>query len=266
MDLGTKLRQARLEKGLSQKALCGDAITRNMLSQIENGSANPSMATLRYLASRLELPLSYFLEEQVFLSPNRELMAKARAAQPQQVLAILEDYQAPDDCFDPERYLLEILACLRLAQQALESRPSYALTLLAQAEAAGKKTPYYTDALARQLCLLRYRADPARAGELEKALPSDSGELLLRAEAALQAGQPDRCLALLSAADPSPRQCLLMGQAHMSRQEYAEAIPHFQDAEAFFPRQVFPALERCYLQLENYKMAYHYADKGRKNL
>lgn len=43
MELGEKLRLARLEAGLSQRALCGDEITRNMLSRIENGAARPSM-------------------------------------------------------------------------------------------------------------------------------------------------------------------------------------------------------------------------------
>ena len=50
MDLGQKLRQARLEAGLSQRQLCGEEITRNMLSQIENGTARHSMDTLRFLA------------------------------------------------------------------------------------------------------------------------------------------------------------------------------------------------------------------------
>ena len=63
MELGQRLRQARLEAGLSQRQLCGEVITRNMLSQIENGSARPSMETLRYLASRLGKPISFFLEE-----------------------------------------------------------------------------------------------------------------------------------------------------------------------------------------------------------
>ena len=63
MTLGEKLRQARLSAGLSQRQLCGEQITRNMLSQIENGTANPSMATLQYLAQRLGKPIGYFLED-----------------------------------------------------------------------------------------------------------------------------------------------------------------------------------------------------------
>ncbi len=63
MELGKKILQARLEAGLSQRQLCGDAITRNMLSQIEHGTAKPSMKTLSYLAERLGKPISFFLED-----------------------------------------------------------------------------------------------------------------------------------------------------------------------------------------------------------
>ena len=78
MELGQKIRQARLEAGLSQRQLCGDEITRNMLSQIENGSASPSMSTLRFLAERLGKSVSYFLEEQAVTSANQQLMNDLR--------------------------------------------------------------------------------------------------------------------------------------------------------------------------------------------
>ena len=78
MELGEKLRLARLEAGLSQRALCGDEITRNMLSRIENGAARPSMKTLRFLAARLGKPVSYFLEEDTVCSPNQKSMTTAR--------------------------------------------------------------------------------------------------------------------------------------------------------------------------------------------
>ena len=57
MELGKRLKAARLEAGLSQRQLCGEVITRNMLSQIENGAARPSMDTLLYLADRLGKPM-----------------------------------------------------------------------------------------------------------------------------------------------------------------------------------------------------------------
>ena len=57
MCLGEKLRCARLEAGMTQRQLCGEMITRNMLSQIENGKATPSTKTLRYLAQMLGKPV-----------------------------------------------------------------------------------------------------------------------------------------------------------------------------------------------------------------
>ena len=88
MELAEKLKSARLEAGLSQRQLCGDVITRNMLSQIENGSAKPSMATLQYLAQRLGKSVSYFLEEQAVVSPNLDAMEKARHAYEQKAYAL----------------------------------------------------------------------------------------------------------------------------------------------------------------------------------
>ena len=110
MTLGEKIKQARLEAGLSQRQLCGEEVTRNMLSQIENGAAKPSMATLSYFAARLGKPVSYFLEEDAILSPNQEVMTRARTAvlegAGQTALKILEDYRQPDATFDAEFQLL----------------------------------------------------------------------------------------------------------------------------------------------------------------
>ena len=127
MDLSARLKQARLDAGLSQKALCGDRITRNMLSQIENGSARPSMDTLRYLAQQLGKPLSYFLEEEAVTSPNQALMEKVRTATPSDALVLLGSYKAPDPTFDPERWLVEALVCMALAEEAIaQGKSGYA--------------------------------------------------------------------------------------------------------------------------------------------
>ena len=108
MELGEKLRQARLDARLTQRQLCGDRITRNMLSQIENGLARPSMETLRYLAGQLKKPVSYFLEETAVVSANQEVMARARScfdlADYAGAAAALEDYQEPDPVYDREKH------------------------------------------------------------------------------------------------------------------------------------------------------------------
>lgn len=63
MTLGEKIRKARIENKMTQSALAGDQITRNMLSAIECGKATPSLDTVNYLASKLSLPTSYLLSE-----------------------------------------------------------------------------------------------------------------------------------------------------------------------------------------------------------
>lgn len=43
---------------MTQSEVVGDFITRNMLSQIESGTATPSVKTLEYLAETLDIPIS----------------------------------------------------------------------------------------------------------------------------------------------------------------------------------------------------------------
>ena len=49
---------------MTQTDLAGQEMTKSMLSQIENGVSNPSIKTLQYIAGRLNMPVSYFLEDQ----------------------------------------------------------------------------------------------------------------------------------------------------------------------------------------------------------
>lgn len=261
MELGARLRQARLEAGLSQRQLCGDVITRNMLSQIENGSARPSMDTLRYLAARLGKPMGYFLEEQAVLSPNAAVMERARAAQGKAVLEALEDYREPDGLFDRERWLLEALICLELAGQALdEGRKGLAGTLLTRAEKAGARTPYYTPELERRRQLLCFE------GGFLSRLPADEQALLLQARSLLVEGEPSRCGHLLEAMESRDENWhFLRAEVYFAAEQYALAAEHYRQAENFAPDQVYARLEHCYRELEDYKMAYLYACKQRSD-
>lgn len=65
MTIGQRIREVRMEKGLSQRQLAGEQITRNMLSQIEHDLAAPSLSTLQYLSRQLEVPVSVLLGESV---------------------------------------------------------------------------------------------------------------------------------------------------------------------------------------------------------
>ena len=261
MELGEKLRQARLERGLSQRQLCGDLITRNMLSQIENGAARPSMDTLRALADRLGKPVSYFLEEG---NANFSVIQRARTAcgngRWEEVRRILEQYRSPDSLFDPEYALLGILARLGLAEKELSIRPAYARTLLEEAEQLGSQTPYYTKELDLRRQLLLAELSP------ETELIPDDSILLIYARSALAKGDLDRCAAWLTLCrdQDSPTWHHLSGDVALAMGEYAQAATHYHQLEDSFPREIFPKLEQCYQALENYQMAYAYACKGRK--
>ena len=260
MELGQRIKQARLEAGLSQRQLCGEVITRNMLSLIENGSARPSMETLRYLAARLEKPMGWFLEEQAVVSPNQSCMADARhcwsSGYAIGALEALEAYAAPDDTFDSEKGLLCYLACLSAARQALEEgRLPYALHWLEKA--AQEQSPYITaqQEQGRQLLL-------ARAGE--RADLHDDEVLLARAQQLLET-DPRRSLEILQAAGDqnAARWQYLAGQAQLALGSYEAAARALSAVETVYP-QVIPLLEECYRELGDFKRAYEYACKARE--
>ncbi len=261
MELGEKLKQARLEAGLSQRQLCGGRITRNMLSQIENGKARPSMDTLRFLAQTLHKPLGFFLEETAVTSPNVELMEQARAAyadgQTARALEILSAYQMPDAIFDAERGLLERLCCLCEAERALrQHREPYARKLLERAKNA--KTIYTVEQHRCRMLL-------AEAGG-EAALPGLDDTLILYARDALRRGAWERAKSLLEAAQDhgSGRWRLLMGQALFAGKDYASAAAELREAEEDDPQEAYALLEICYRELGDFRQAYEYACRRRK--
>lgn len=71
LELGKRIKEARLAKNMTQQQVVGEFITRNMLSQIESGNANPSIRTLKYLSEVLEIPVESLVgEESEFKNVN----------------------------------------------------------------------------------------------------------------------------------------------------------------------------------------------------
>ncbi len=81
MTIGEKVKKARASLNMTQTELAGDVITRNMLSVIENGKANPSLQTLIYLSEKLELPLSYFLTDDADMDSLKQIKLMPRIKQ-----------------------------------------------------------------------------------------------------------------------------------------------------------------------------------------
>lgn len=260
MELGEKLRQARLEAGLSQRQLCGDHITRNMLSLIEHGTAKPSMDTLKLLAARLGKPVSFFLEEDALSSPNQSIMEAARdrfdSGDYTAAVSALEAYRAPDPVYDREQQLLLALALLELAEQAIgEARYPYARELLNRSDIL---SGYLGRELDRRRLLLLGQIPGQKVSHR---LPSLDTELLLRAGEALDAGKTDRAGCLLDAVQEQkgPGWNLLRGRVYLEKELFREAARCLHMAEDSYPGETAPLLERCYKEMQDYKRAYEYA-------
>ena len=265
MELGQKILRLREAAGLSQRQLCGDVITRNMLSRIEHGTVRPSMTTLTYLAQRLGKPVSYFLDEDSVTSPNVERMARARKAYSvgdwAAAVASLEDYEEADETFDSEKELLLAKCYLALAARAVDRKKiPYAVELLMKAEQAGHKTPYFGPELERERLLLLAQA------EVNVELPADDRELLLRAKKALEEDNPVRAGNYLDAAEDQTghRWHYLRGESWFAQGEYEKAAECYRLAEECYPKESARRLEVCYRMLEDYKLAYFYACKQRE--
>lgn len=267
MDLGQRIKALRMEQGLSQRQLCGETITRNMLSQIENGTARPSMDTLSYLAARLGKPVSYFLEENAVISSNQALMTQVRKAYGEGefslVRTLLKAYQAPDETFDWEKELLQWQATLALAETALqEKRMPYMHHLLEMLQKPN--SPYVSAALKLRKDWLLAMAEPK--GATPEQLPDIDAVLLCKAEMAICRKDFSRAEEYLGAVeDRTKRQWrYLRGEVYFAKGEYKAAAECFHSIEETEKEEIYIRLEQCYYALEDYKMAYFYACKQKK--
>ena len=239
MTMGQRILAARLAAGLSQRELAGEEITRNMLSSLEHDAANPSVATLKYLARRLGKSVSWLLGED---GPS-EAVAAFEAG---------DFRRCRERLTGAERRWLEPVARLREAEQAIDDgRLPYARELLEGLESMD--SPLFGPELRRKSAILRNRCG------IFCPIPED-GALLSRADEALAAGRFSDAERYLAACDDhSPQWEHRMGECRFHTGDYAAAREHYHRCEGCF--DVRSRLEVCYRELKDYKMAYFYAKK-----
>lgn len=63
MSIGEKIKNIRKSMNITQQELAGKEFTKGYISQIENGTVEPSTKALKIISNRLGKPISYFLDD-----------------------------------------------------------------------------------------------------------------------------------------------------------------------------------------------------------
>ena len=282
MTLGQKIRQARIDRGMTQKELVGEQITRNMLSKLENDSATPSVKTLEYLSGRLGLSAAYFMSDLTLsdgTSPDGlDNMRKAlRDGDYALCISLLEESKT---CGSTEEgYLLHTLSDAALARQYLsEGDTTLAKEHADLAAYYNEQGLYYSPAIDAEMnlilseCALSSDVNDfeTSAAEFERAVKMisfDTRYTLARVEYLVKSGEKElaeslirRLPANLSDTEEAKR-LYLLGLLALENGDIKKARDLLTDAEGrgLDALPLYAALERCYKELDDYKLAYHYA-------
>lgn len=272
MTLGEKIRARRKELDMTQAALAGGQITRNMLSCIESDAATPSLATLRYLADRLGLPIGYFFcpeGEEFFYRKQTcypRLLSLFRAGSYAECLRTFE--KELGECDDELGLMMAICAfsCGRRAWQngAFES----AVTYFVSAEDYTNETVYPTAAIRAGCRLLLPISANVQAPLLEF---NEPGYL----DCLREAGCLDIYCYLTERADHYVFENRfyadhLAARALLREGKYGEALPLLSRIEdqkgdpavsAFLLFRLYGDLEVCHRETGDFEGAYRYASK-----
>ena len=282
MTLGQKIKQARIDKGFTQKELVGSHITRNMLSKIENDSATPSVKTLEYLAGRLGLSTAYLMSDLTLsdgTSPDGlDDMRKAyKEGRFEDCIALLQNSQTAGTT--DEGYLLRSLADLAAARNALSALDFERAKYFADsADYYNKQGLYYSAEIDAEMSLILAECANVLAPEefeenareylrsIEEISFSERFELA-KAENLCLTGkhaEAEAVLKNLPEPDSSEMQAkkeYIAGMIAAASGNLEKARDCYLNAEklGMHSKALYSALENCFKELEDYKSAYHYA-------
>lgn len=146
MNIGEKIRKLRTEKMMTQSELSGDQVTRNMLSLIEKGKAVPSLQTLAYIASRLNVSTAFLLaddSEEQMLKKCTEI-ANVRLAFKNRNYRICMDLCKKLDADDEIKLIMAESALAVAKEEVYNDRVRSAWALLDEAVLYSSETAYST--------------------------------------------------------------------------------------------------------------------------
>ncbi len=157
-ELGLKIKSLRKMKKITQAELVGDKITRNMLSRIESGNANPSLETLKLIAEGLSVSVAYLLSDDddlLYYEKKDKLNKIYRAYEAKKYKAVI-DLMSSLPGLDNELYLIlssshleyakELISngSLVTAEKNLNSASEYAEKTLLNTEYIKAQIPMYS--------------------------------------------------------------------------------------------------------------------------
>jgi len=282
-NLGAKIRALRKRFGMTQSELCGDFITRNMLSRIETGAALPSLETLLYIANRLEISPGWLIDDDAELSgyEKERLLSAVKDLYKEKKFAecALDLRNTPDEFFDDELFAIAADCMYEAALSHLyaghmtSAEELFTLSIEYAARGLLRLRPLQEWA-ALYLDYIRYvysgskLRDDFTGAEMPKRLPPYEGAECLRLNQLITAGKPELARALLDIL-PLRQECveqvlaalaLAFGDTEGAERRYRELIK-----SAELPVEVLyivcSELEQLARQKENYRLAYSCAEK-----
>lgn len=293
--LGQKVKEVRLAKKMTQKELAGDYITRNMLSQIENDSATPSIKTMEYIASVLEKPMSYFMDNDVRYIEGGLVEEMLKRYEEQDYLACIEQIEEHFTKF-PQGHNNNLLRniytnCCMKAASALKEEGKYE-----DSKILYEKILKYENDLLFESDVILYNVYSQLAEvngyletvEISKEFDEKATNMVnkMLASRVIQGiyisfieGQYDEVIKRISTLEISEldeynkgRYYMMIGSAYYYKEDYHRAIKYLEVAIDYYINKpynsvlemIYDELSRSYSQLEEYKEAYEYLKLSQK--
>ena len=268
MNIGEKIKTARKAKKMTQTELSRGIVTRNMLSAIESGTANPSLDTLVKLSEKLSLPASYFLSE------NDDIYFYKKAQEMDKIIAALKakNYKSAIDralslgARDDEISYILAYSYFKLAENAVKNGALESVTLYLEKFNECKQSTEYDLTVQESLSALY----AAIAKNVQAPLLEFDKE---KYEEIIGTVQYEYYKYLLLDSDyPYKTESYanhLKAKQLIRERKYNEAIPLLlniadnknPDYDAYLIFGVYSDLENCYKQLYDFENAYRYSSK-----
>ncbi len=270
MLLGEKIKAARQVKRITQAQLAGDRLTRNMISRIETGTANPSLDTIRYLADRLALPVSYLLsndDDLLFYEKKEKMSVIYTAYAAKDYSYCIEKIDSLSGLDNELAYLLTLSLFERGRRNVVRGSLQSALSDFKRAEESIKLTVLDTVHISTVLKMYKSIASNIQAPLLE----FDGGEYI---DGLYDTFDYEIYRYLMQDYDFDFKgESLRLHAAAkklMRERKYSEAVTCLLDASekmltdgynSFIVFGIYTDLEQCYKQLFDFENAYRYASK-----